>query len=183
MKSLKGKKILVGVTGSIAVYKSCELISRLLDEGVFPKIVMTESAKKFVTPLSFESLTGEPVVSSLWNQVEDYPPTIHVSLTEEVACAVIAPATANIIGKIRAGISDEILSCLLCAFNKPIIIAPAMNTAMYNNPAVQENIAVLKERGIFFIDPIEGTLACRAVGIGKMAEPQTIISAIADILS
>lgn len=183
MNSIKGKKIVVAVTGSVAAYKACDLVSRLLESEAHPKVIMTESAKKFVSPLSFESLTGEPVISSLWNPVEDYPATFHISLAEEAECAVVAPATANIIGKLRCGISDEIVSCFLCAFSKPILMAPAMNTAMYENPAVQENIAVLKGRGVHFIDPVVGILACRTKGIGKMAEPAVIIENIAQALS
>ncbi len=176
------KNILVGVTGSVAAYKSCELVSRLMDRGANPKVVMTESATKFIMPLSFESLTGESVVTTLWNRIQVYRSTVHISLAQSVSCAVIAPATANIIGKMRMGIADEILSCIMCAFNKPVIVAPAMNNQMLENPAVSENIEVLKQRGIHFVPSGEGKLACGTQGKGRMADVSDIIDSIEQVL-
>jgi len=182
MDVFKDKNILVGVTGSVAAYKACDLVSRLIDRGAFPKVAMTKSARKFISPISFESLTGEPAITDLWKRTKHYRRTVHVSLAQSVCCAVIAPATANIIGKLRTGICDEILSCILCAFDKPVIIAPAMNDVMYNNPAVQENISVLKDRGFVFIEPAVGRLACGTVARGKMADVEAIINKIKTVL-
>lgn len=182
MNVLTDKAILVGVTGSIAAYKTCELVSRLVDYRAQPKVVMTASAQKFITPLTFESLTGEPAVTSMWKRTKLYRRTVHISLAQAVCCAVVAPATANIIGKLRNGICDEILSCILCAFDKPIIMAPAMNDVMLNNPAVQENIAVLKDRGVIFIEPEEGKLACGTAGKGRLAEIPAIIEVIKKVV-
>ncbi|MEW6534742.1 MAG: flavoprotein [Candidatus Auribacterota bacterium] len=183
MSILKDKTILIGVTGSIAAYKACDLVSRLMDRGALPKVVMTKSAQKFIRPLSFESLTGEPVVTSMWKRTQAYRSTVHISLAQSVDCAVIAPASANCIAKVRLGLCDDILSCVLCAFDKPIIISPAMNDNMWKNPAVQENVAVLKERGVTFVEPGEGKLACGTVGKGRMADTETIITAIQTVLT
>ncbi len=182
MSGLDGKNILVGVTGSVAAYKACELVSRLMDNQIQPKVVLTSSARKFITPLSFEALTGEPAVTSMWKRTKTYRATVHISLAQSVSCAVIAPATANIIGKYRNGICDDILSCILCAFDKPVIMAPAMNDVMLNSPAVRENIAVLKERGVIFVDPDEGKLACGTSGKGRMAGIPTIIQTVQRVL-
>ena len=182
MSVLKGKTILIGVTGSIAAYKACELVSRLMDNGAHPKVVMTESATKFVTPLSFESLTGEEAVTDLWKRTVQYRSTVHVSLAQSVDCALVAPATANIIGKMRCGICDDVLSCILCAVKKPVIVAPAMNEDMYSNPAVQDNISELKKRGVRFIEPEEGKLACGVTGKGRLADTGVILKFLSDIL-
>ncbi|MCD6460794.1 hypothetical protein J7L67_09040 [bacterium] len=182
MSVLKGKTILVGVTGSVAAYKACELVSRLMDCGAHAKVVMTESAMKFVTPLTFESLTGEQAVTDLWTRTALYGSTVHISLAQSVDCAIIAPATANIIGKMRCGICDDVLNCILCAIQKPVIIAPAMNEAMYKNVVVQDNIAELKKRKILFIEPEEGKLACGVSGKGRLAETKIILNFLADTL-
>lgn len=183
MSILKGKTILIGVTGSIAAYKACDLVSRLMDRGAVPKVVMTKSAQRFIRPLSFESLTGEPVVTSMWKRTQAYRSTVHISLAQAVDCAVVAPATANCIAKLRTGICDDILSCVLCALDKPVIMSPAMNDNMWNSPATQENVAVLKNRGVTFIDPAEGKLACGTVGKGRMADTETIIGTIEKVLN
>lgn len=183
MNILQGKSILLGVTGSIAAYKACDLTNRLIEAGAMPKVVLTKSAQRFIRPLSFESLTGEPAVTSMWKRTQTYRRTVHISLAQAVDCAVIAPATANIIGKLRNGICDEILSCTLCAFDKPIIMAPAMNDVMWMNPAVQENVAVLKKRGVYFVEPGEGKLACGTVGKGRMRDVAGILDTIQQVLS
>lgn len=183
MNIFAGKHILIGVTGSIAAYKSCDLVSTLVKEGAHPTVVMTRSARRFVQPLSFESLTGEPVITSLWKRTKVYPRTVHISLAQSIDCALIAPASANIIAKLRCGICDDALSCILCACTKPLIIAPAMNDQMYTNPATQENIAVLKNRGVTFIDPADGRLACGTVGKGRLADNEIILQTLAGVLS
>ena len=182
MTILKDKTVLVGVTGSIAAYKACEIVSRLMDHGAHPKVVMTESAMKFVTPLSFEALTGEQAVTDLWKRTIQYRSTVHISLAQSVDCALVAPATANIIGKMRGGICDDVLNCILCAVNKPIIVAPAMNENMYTNLAVQDNISELKKRGVLFVEPEEGKLACGVSGKGRLADTSVILKFLSDIL-
>ncbi len=178
----ENKSILVGVTGSIAVYKSCDLVSRLVDRGAKPKVVMTESARRFVAPISFEALTGEPVVTTLWERTQGHRSAVHISLAQSVDCAVIAPATANMIAKIRMGMADEILSSIMCAFDKPVIIAPAMNNRMLENPGVSENMGVLKQRGFNFVPTGEGKLVCGTRAKGRMADVCDIIDFIERVL-
>ncbi|MDX9702675.1 MAG: flavoprotein [Candidatus Auribacterota bacterium] len=177
------KHILVGVTGSIAAYKACDLVSRLVEMQAHTTVVMTRSAMRFVRPLSFESLTGEPVITSLWKRTKEYRRTVHISLAQSIDCALIAPASANIIAKLRIGICDDALSCIMCACKKPVIIAPAMNDQMYTNPATQENIEILKGRGVTFIDPAEGRLACGTTGKGRLADVDCILQTLISVLS
>ncbi len=174
---LKGKHILLGVTGSIAAYKALEIISLLKKQGAEVKVIMTESATKFVTPLSFSSLTNNPVALNMFDEPIKWD-IEHISLAKWADIALIAPATSNIIGKIAAGIADDMLSTVMMATKAPILIAPAMNTAMYENIAVQENINLLKTRGIKFIEPADGVLACGDSGKGKLESPETIIDAV-----
>ncbi len=183
MISFNGKHILLGVTGSIAAYKACEITSRLIEYKAHSTVVMTQSARRFVQPLSFEALIGEPVITSLWKRTKEYRRTVHISLAQSIDCALIAPASANIIAKLRAGICDDALSCILCACQKPIIIAPAMNDQMLSNPATQENISVLKERGMIFVEPEEGRLACGTVGKGRLADIDVILDTLSSVLS
>ncbi|MBR2499903.1 MAG: bifunctional phosphopantothenoylcysteine decarboxylase/phosphopantothenate--cysteine ligase CoaBC [Clostridia bacterium] len=174
---LKGKHILLGVTGSIAAYKALEIISLLKKQGAEIKVIMTESATKFVTPLSFSSLTNNPAAVNMFDEPIKWD-IEHISLAKWADVAVVAPASANIIGKIAHGIADDMLSTVIMATKAPILIAPAMNTAMYENVAVQENIKLLKERGISFVEPSSGVLACGDSGRGKLENPETIIEEI-----
>ena len=174
---LKNKHILLGVTGSIAAYKALEIISLLKKQGAEVKVIMTKSATEFVTPLSFSSLTNNPVAIQMF----DTPITWdieHISLAKWADIALVAPATANIIGKLASGIADDMLSTVLMATKAPIMIAPAMNTAMYDNPATQANISTLKERGIEFVEPASGVLACGDSGKGKLEVPETIVDCV-----
>lgn len=174
---LKGKHILLGVTGSIAVYKSLEIISLLKKQGAEIKVIMTDSAKKFVTPLSFSSLTNNPVASDMFEIPEKWD-IEHISLAKWADVALVAPATANIIGKMANGIADDMLSTVLMATKAPILIAPAMNTAMYENVATQNNIKILKDRKVGFIEPASGVLACGESGKGKLETPEKIVDAV-----
>lgn len=175
---LRGKKILVGVTGSIAAYKSCELVSWLVKEGAVVKVVMTGNAARFVSPLTFESLTGQRISLRMFGRGAG-DPYAHLDLARFPDAVVIAPATANIIGKLANGIADDLLSTVVLALECPMIIAPAMNTRLYLNRAVQENIAKLVERGVRFVPPEEGPLACGDMGPGRLASSESILEEVA----
>lgn len=171
---LEGKRILLGVSGGIAAYKSAEIVSRLRKKGASVFVVMTKSATEFVTPLTFRSLSGNPVYlemfeePKLWN-IE------HISLAENVEAAVVAPATANILAKMAAGIADDFLSTVLLAVKSQVFAAPAMNHAMYHHPATQNNLDILKRRGVRIIGPASGFQACGTEGDGRMSEPGEIV--------
>ena len=176
------KNVVLGVTGGIACYKSCEIVSRLKKQGFGVDVIMTQHACEFVQPLTFETLSARPVVTDTFDR--NHPWEVeHISLAKKANVFVIAPATANIIGKIANGIADDMLSTTVMATKCKVIIAPAMNTNMYENPVVQENIAKLKKLGFIFIEPVAGRLACGDVGKGKMAEPAEIVEKIKDVLS
>jgi len=177
---LTGLNILLGVSGGIAAYKAADLASKLTGAGAAVNVVMTGSACELVTPKTFEAVTGRPVHTSLWDAPQKFR-IGHVSLADEAQIVVVAPATANIIAKMAMAIADDLLSTTLCAgWNKPTIIAPAMNSSMWTNPAVQTNVEKLRQRGILFIGPQTGRLACGTEGIGRMAEPQTILEAVVE---
>lgn len=178
---LKGKTVVLGVTGCIAAYKSCEIVSRLKKLEANVEVVMTSHALEFVQPLSFETLSNNRVISDLFDRDFDFE-VEHVSLAKKADIFVIAPATANTIGKIANGIADDMLSTTIMACTAPKLICPAMNTNMYESAQVQENIAKLEKKGYNIFRPIEGRLACGDVGKGKMAEPSDIVDKIVDIL-
>ncbi|MBT9176698.1 MAG: Coenzyme A biosynthesis bifunctional protein CoaBC [Firmicutes bacterium] len=168
---------MLGVTGSIAVYKAADLTSRLVKAGYIVDVVMTEAAQEFVQPLTFQALTHRPVVTEMFNLHSEMA-VEHIALAERADVLLIAPATANIIAKLRYGFADDMLSCTALATRAPIVIAPAMNNGMYENPVTQENIAVLKERGVTFVGPGEGYLACGTVGRGRLTEIMDIFDAV-----
>lgn len=175
------KNVVLGVTGGIACYKACQLVSSLKKKGYSVDVIMTKNACEFVSPLTFETLSGRPVVVSTFDR--NHPWEVeHISLAKKADIFVIAPATANIIGKIACGIADDMLSTTVMATKSPVLVAPAMNTNMYENPVVRENIARLKSLGYLFIEPSVGRLACGDVGKGKMAEPSEIEAEIEKIL-
>jgi phosphopantothenoylcysteine decarboxylase/phosphopantothenate--cysteine ligase len=169
------KNILLAVTGGIAVYKAIDLASRLIKENFRVKVVMTDNAQKFVSPLSFSSIIDQPVITELFDQNS---PIEHISLAEWADILVIAPATANIIGKIASGIADDLLSTTIMAMTKPILLVPTMNTNMYNNPILQDNLKKLREYGYHILPPASGRLACGAVGEGRYPDNEEIIFAI-----
>jgi phosphopantothenoylcysteine synthetase/decarboxylase len=177
---LDGISILLGVSGGIAAYKAVALASTLTATGAKVRCVMTQNACQLIGPKSFEAVTGQQVFTSLWNG-PDYKPG-HISLSLDSDIVVVAPATANIIGKVASGICDDLLSTVLCAcWSKPVLLAPAMNDNMWNNPAVQKNVAILKEMGIRMTGPQKGRLACGTDGIGRMTEPDEILKEIEKI--
>ena len=174
------KNILLGITGSIAAYKAADLANQLTKIGYNVEVVMTESAMKFITPLTLQALTKNKVYTDMFDEFT--PDEIkHISLAKKTDVCLIAPATANIIGKIANGIADDFLSTVVMALkDKPVFIAPAMNTNMYENSIVQENIEKLKVRGYFIIEPRESMLACGDLGKGAMADVSEIMDRISN---
>lgn len=177
--NLKEKKVLLGVTGGIAAYKSAELLRLLIKEGAKVRVVMTQSAAKFVSPLTFQALSGNPVITDLFSDVSGID---HIEHTDWADIFIVAPATANIIGKMASGIGDDPLSTMALAFDGRFLIAPAMNSKMYKNPIVQENIDRLQSHGYQFVGPEAGDLACGEEGIGRMSEPEAILDEAISLL-
>lgn len=176
-----GKTIVLGVTGGIAAYKACDLVSRLVKKENDVHVIMTESAEHFVSPLTFRTLSGNPVIRDMFSDPGTWQ-VRHISLAEKAELMVIAPATANIIGKLAHGIADDMLSTTVMAAQCPVLIAPAMNVNMYQNPIVAENIQRLRKLGYFFVGPAVGRLACGTEGQGRMEEVQEIEEKIIDLL-
>ena len=175
------KTIVLGITGSIAAYKAADIASKLTQAGARVEVIMTESATKFITPLTLRSITGRPVVTGMWELTSEFS-IEHVALAEAADVVVIAPATANIIAKLSAGIADDMLTCTVLATEAPVIVAPAMNVNMFQNPITQENLAKLKARGFTIVDPEYGRLASGKMGLGRLAEVEKIIGAIEQVL-
>ncbi|MDR1016365.1 MAG: bifunctional phosphopantothenoylcysteine decarboxylase/phosphopantothenate--cysteine ligase CoaBC [Coriobacteriales bacterium] len=177
----KNKTVLLGVTGSIAAYKACEIVSLLKKRGLKVKVVMTEHAAEFVGPATFRTLTGEPVALELFDKAGD--PIHHISLAKEADLICIAPATANLINKLAAGVADDLLTTTVLAATCPVLIAPAMNTAMLDDVRTQASIKRLRELGAVFIEPMTGELACGDVGRGHIAEVEEIVADVMATLS
>ncbi|MEG1772028.1 MAG: bifunctional phosphopantothenoylcysteine decarboxylase/phosphopantothenate--cysteine ligase CoaBC [Clostridia bacterium] len=171
------KTVVLGITGSIAAYKACEIVSRLKKAGCNVRCILTKAGAEFITPLSLESLAQSPVVTDMFSRENPYE-IEHISLARAADIFVIAPATANFLAKAAVGIADDMLSTTVLATKAPILIAPAMNDNMYDNVATVNNIAILKRRGAKFVEPEVGLLACGTVGRGRMAEPEQIVSRI-----
>jgi phosphopantothenoylcysteine decarboxylase/phosphopantothenate--cysteine ligase len=179
---LTGREIVLGVTGGIAAYKSAEIVSRLRHLGARVHVIMTRNATEFVSPLTFQTLSANPVVTDTFDAPE-YWNVEHVALAKLAEVFVIAPATANILAKMACGIADDMLSTTVLATKAPIIAAPAMNTGMWTAAATQANISLLRERGVQFIGPDSGILACGDEGAGRMSEPEDIVAEIDRILN
>lgn len=167
--------IIVGVTGGIAAYKAAELVRLLVKQGHEVRCIMTAAARQFITPLTLQTLSGNPVYTDLFAMPENPEWQVeHIGLARWAQCVLIAPATADFIGKVAHGLADDLLSTCVMAASAPVYFAPAMNDQMYANPLVQRNIALLREAGYGFVDPVDGQLACGTSGTGKMASPQQI---------
>ena len=179
---LKDKTVVIGVSGGIAVYKTLDVVSRLRKIGVNVNVIMTKSATEFVTPLSFQSLSQNYVVCDMFEDPKTWD-VEHISLAKRADVFLIAPATANVIGKIANGIADDMLTTTVMATKAKVLIAPAMNTNMYENPILQRNINTLKELGYNFVEPESGRLACGDTGKGKLASPETIVDEVVKLLS
>ena len=171
------KNIVLGVTGGIAAYKACDIVSKLVKKNINVDVIMTKNATNFVNPLTFQTLSSNIVNVDMFADIK-YWEVNHISLAKKADILLIAPATANIIAKIAHGIADDMLSTVALATKAKMIIAPAMNTNMYDNPATKENIDLLKSRGVIFVEPDTGLLACKDVGKGKLADVDTILKVV-----
>jgi len=178
---LTNKTIILGITGGIAAYKAADLASKLMQAGAKVEVVMTESATKLITPLTLRNITHRPVITDLFEPASEYS-LEHIALAEAADVVVIAPATANTIAKLACGIADNMLTCLVLATKAPVIIAPAMDDNMYQNPVTRENLAKLKARGFIIVDAEYGRLASGKVGWGRLADIETIIGTIKRVL-
>lgn len=174
---LTGKTVVLGVCGGIAAYKAVEVVSRLIKLGAEVHVIMTEAATRFVTPLTFREISGQPVYTTMWEEPKTWN-VEHIALARRADLFVIAPATANIIGKIANGIADDFLSTTVMATPAPVLLVPAMNTNMYLNPATQANLETVKGRGIQVVEPASGMLACGTEGVGRLPEPVEIVDRI-----
>ena len=179
---LKNKTVVIGVSGGIAVYKACDIVSRLKKLNANVHVIMTNNATEFVTPLTFQSLSQNYVVNDMFEEPKTWD-VEHISLAKKADVFLIAPATANVIGKIANGICDDMLTTTVMATTGKVLIAPAMNTNMYRNPILQRNITILKELGYNFVDPESGRLACGDVGEGKLAQPEVIVNEVVNLLT
>ena len=168
------KTILLGITGSIAAYKACDIISLLKKEGFDVKVLLTKEAKEFVTALTIQTLSQNKIIADMFELPDEWSPA-HMSLAQEADLVMVAPATANIIAKIASGVCDDMLTCTIFATEAPVMIAPAMNENMYRHPITQANIEKLKKIGYVFIGPIKGHLACGCEGIGHIADINDIV--------
>lgn len=174
---LAGRTIVLGVTGSIAAYKAAELASTLTQRGAQVTAVLTAAARQFITPVTFEHLTHRRCVTDLFDR--ENPEAIeHVALADRADAVLIAPASANCLGKLAHGIADDALTTLMLVVRCPVVVAPAMNTRMMEHPAVRDNAATLKKRGLIFVEPESGTLACGHFGAGRLAAPEKILAAL-----
>jgi phosphopantothenoylcysteine decarboxylase/phosphopantothenate--cysteine ligase len=179
---VKDKEVVLGITGGIAAYKSAELVRQIIKEGGNVHVIMTRSAQEFISPLTFQTLTGNPVTTELFTLYQEKE-IGHIALADRAHILVVSPATANIIGKVAAGIADDILATVIMATKAPVVFAPAMNVMMWENPIVQQNIKHLSKMGYHFIDPEMGELACGFQGKGRLAGLDAIMDEIIAILS
>lgn len=182
MKTISNREVVLGVTGSIAAYKACEIASRLVELGAQVTPVLTSSARELVGPASFEAITGRRVITAMFDPLQN-PEVEHIAVATRANLFLIAPATANIIAKAAHGIADDWLTTTLLATRAPILFAPAMNTNMYTHPATQANIEILQARGCHFVGPGSGRLACGTVGVGRMIDPMIVVEAAIPLLS
>jgi phosphopantothenoylcysteine decarboxylase/phosphopantothenate--cysteine ligase len=179
---LKGREIVVGVCGGIAAYKVADVVSKLVQLGAGVSVVMTAEAQRFVTPLTFEALSGRKVRTSAFDQA-DPGDTQHIGLTERADVMLVAPATNNVIAKVAHGLCDDLVSLMVCAAACPVVFAPSMNHRMWDHPVARENVAKLTRIGYRFIGPESGWLACRNVGAGRLSDPQRIVDEIVQMLT
>ena len=174
---MKGKTVVLGVTGSIAAYKMANVASALIKRGADVHVIMTENATHFINPITFETLTNHKCLVETFDRNFQFH-VAHVSLAKQADVMMVAPASANVIGKMAHGIADDMLTTTVLACKAPILVAPAMNTNMLENSIVQENISILKRHGMTFIEPAAGRLACGDIGSGKLADEETLMEAI-----
>jgi phosphopantothenoylcysteine decarboxylase/phosphopantothenate--cysteine ligase len=173
-------ELIIGITGGIAAYKTAALVSSLVQAGHGVSVVMTRASRKFVGPATFRALTGRPVVTDSFDP--RFPLGAHIELAEKAQLLCVAPASADLIAKAACGLADDLLTTLLLSFTGPVLLAPAMNVAMWQKPSVQRNLARLRDDGFHFVDPQEGWQSCRRIGMGRMAESAEIQAAIERLL-
>ena len=178
LQDLTGYEVVVGVCGGIAAYKVCEVVSALVQRGAGVAVAMTNAAQEFVGPVTFQALSGRPVLTSLWDagQAADIR---HITLSGSADLMLVAPATADVIARIAHGLANDVVTTMIVSAASPVVLAPAMNDRMWANPMVQRNVTILKEAGFAMLGPGEGWLACRSVGPGRMVEPAEIVEAVA----
>jgi phosphopantothenoylcysteine decarboxylase/phosphopantothenate--cysteine ligase len=176
------KNVLLGVTASVAIYKACDIVRRLRERGFGVTVVMTPEARNFISPLLFETLSNNKTHSGMFDSPESWE-IEHISLADRADIVLIAPATANIIAKIAAGLCDDLLSCVVSATKAPVVICPAMNENMFLNPLTQQNVRKLQDMGYRFVQPKSGNLACGKAGTGCLADIDTIVDSVQTILS
>jgi phosphopantothenoylcysteine decarboxylase/phosphopantothenate--cysteine ligase len=174
-------KVALGVTGGISAYKAVEVMRGLQKSDVEVQVLMTQNATRMVTPLTFQAISGYPVITDMWAETDD-PEIKHIQIAQSVDLLIVAPATANTLAKFANGIADDFLSTVYISTTAPVLVAPAMNVEMWAHPATQENVRRLRERGVQFVDPDEGFLACKSVGPGRLAEPSAIVERALEIL-
>jgi phosphopantothenoylcysteine decarboxylase len=179
---VRGKELLVGITGSVAAYKAAELVSKAVQAGARVSVVLTEAAQHFVGPATFEALTGRPVGVDLF-QPREFFIGEHIGLAQRADLICVAPATAQTLAALAHGFADSLLLATVLAFNGPVVLAPAMNAEMWAKAAVQRNVAQLRQDGYYIVEPQEGWLSCRQVGAGRMAPPEEVLSVIAKLLT
>jgi phosphopantothenoylcysteine decarboxylase len=179
---MKGREIVVGVTGGIAAYKTAALVSQLVQAGAGVTVVMTAAAEQFIGPATFAALTGRPVARQVFDNAH-FPLGAHIELAERSELLLVAPASADFLANAAQGHADDLLSTMYLAFSGRVLVAPAMNTAMWEQPAVQRNVAQLRADGVQMIDPESGWLSCRQVGAGRMAAPEKIFAIVQEVLS
>ncbi len=177
MPNFSGKRIVLGITGSIAAYKAADLTSKLVKYGADVHVIMTREATEFITPLTLQTLSRNPVVSDMWREGRDWQPG-HIELADNADLFLVAPATAHTIAAMAHGLAPDTLTCVYLATRAPVMIAPAMNGKMYEHIATQENLKTLRLRGHAIVDPAEGMLACGYEGVGKLAPIEEIIERI-----
>jgi len=175
-----GLRVALGVSGGIAAYKAAEVVRGLVKAGAEVHVIMTPAGRQFITPLTLQTLSGQPVITGQWD-LSHGADVQHISLAREIDLFLVAPATADVLAKLAHGIADDFLSTFYLAVTAPVLVAPAMNVWMWEHPATQANLAVLKSRGVQIVDPGSGDLACGDEGIGRMAEPDGIVEAALSI--
>ncbi|MBN1283154.1 MAG: bifunctional phosphopantothenoylcysteine decarboxylase/phosphopantothenate--cysteine ligase CoaBC [Proteobacteria bacterium] len=179
--SLKGKSIVFGIGGGIAAYKCCELARLLTKAGADVRCVLTSAGSQFVTPITLQTLTANPVHTDMWNLIQEKE-IGHISLADRADLVLVAPATADLIAKVAHGICDDLLTTVICATKAPVLFAPSMNSNMWENPITQGNVAALKKHGYRFIEPAVGELACGYKGKGRLPEPSDILKVVVGML-
>lgn len=184
-RPFEGRSVLVSVTGGIAAYKACHVVSRLAQGGADVTVAMTQSATKFVQPLTFQALSAKPVYTSVWQHSEAHDPQ-HIALADRADLAIVAPCTMDAMAKLAHGITEDVVSLILSAIDRakvPVVLCPAMNSAMWAQPSTQRNAKQLVEDGFELLGPGEGWQACRHVGAGRMVEPEQILERAGEILA